>query len=126
MHRTFGLMLAAGLLSVWPATAARAQFSYGHDSFVYGVQPSASYYYYSGYQSIYSDPGNGVYSPNGIPAPPRAVAPYYPPPFQQFDHSSGLNTSPTLGSSPLVLAPAPPRRVVPQRRGLFGRMRGKR
>jgi hypothetical protein len=130
MRRTFGLTLAAGLLSLLPAAAARAQVSYGFDSLTYGYQPSATYYQYSGYQSIYTDASNGVYNPYLAPAPPRPVAPYSQPPYDQFGRSTNvwLNTSPTARSSAAAAAvvQVQPRRLVPMRRGLFGRPRPRR
>jgi len=77
-------------LSLTPSSA-RAQFSYGYDSFV-GYPQSQAFWYSSGYSPVYNDPTTGVFA-DGSVAGFRGVAPYYEPPFGQFGPVNGLNAN---------------------------------
>ena len=114
MRHTLGLTIAATLLALWPATSAKAQFSYGRDSYIYGgYQPSMSYYNAYGYNQMYTNPANGIYTA-GTTLPPQVAAPYTQPPYGSFTPGSGL---PTVYSQPAqvvprsVVTPAPVVRV---------------
>lgn len=114
------LAIAAGLVWLLPASAARAQFSMGYDSLTYGPQ-SQSHYAGMGYTSIYTDPSTGVFA-DGMNAPVRTVTPYPPPSFNSVGPANGLNYY-SYGQ-PTTVTRAPVRRLVVQkRRGLFGRVR---
>jgi hypothetical protein len=123
-HRSrtlFGLALAAGFAWLAPASDARAQYSYGYDSFV-SYPPSATFWYNAGYSGVYTDTSTGVFA-DGTQAPFRGVAPYSEPPYGQFNRSNGL---PYVGRTTAPAAAAPPRpAVVNRRRGLLGRVRGR-
>jgi hypothetical protein len=125
MRRTFGLTIAAGLLALWPASTARAQAAYGYDSYYYNLPQSAGYWYGAGYSGMYTDQSTTSFATNGV-APYRGTAPYATPPFSQFSRTDGLaNVSP--GAVTRAPVPVTVRRpVVVQRRGLFGRVRGRR
>jgi hypothetical protein len=115
-----GLAIAFGVAWLALSPAARAQYSYGHDSFV-GYPQSQAYWYSAGYAGVYTDPTTGVYA-SGTVAPYRGVAPYMQPPYGQMGSSNGL----TVYGSPYAVTNAPPRPVaVQRRRGLLARLRGR-
>lgn len=106
MHHALGLTIAAGLLALWPDTAAHAQFSYGRDSFIYGGQPSMSYYNGTGYTQMYTNPSNGIYNA-GTTLAPQVSAPYAQPPFGTFTPGNGLPAVYAQPARPgVVAAPA--------------------
>lgn len=115
-----GLAVAAGFCGLGPAPAARAQYSYGYDSFVY-YPPAQTYWYSAGYSGVYTDQTTGAYL-NGTQAPFRGVAPYAEPPVGQVGRGNGLTY---YGRAGAVTTAPPPRVVVTRRRGLFGRVRGR-
>lgn len=113
----WGIAIAAGLVWLLPATAARAQFGYGYDSFLYGSPPPQTFWAGAGFDSQYTDPSTGVFF-NGEIASPRTVAPYAYPPYGAFQRGNGL---PAV-NRPFVMAPAPVRpAAVRRRRGLIRR-----
>ena len=113
------VLAIAGLVWLLPVPAARAQFSLGYDSLIYGPQ-SQSYYAGMGYTSIYTDPSTGDFA-NGMNAPVRTVTPYQPPSFSSVGPANRLNY---YYGQPTTVTRAPTRRLVVQkRRGLFGRVR---
>lgn len=124
-HTRWGLttVIASGLAWLMPAATARAQSSYGYDSFVYGAAPAQMYYANSPYSSIYSDHSTAEHAINEQEMF-RRVAPYSTPPYGAFGPSNGLNTY--TYRNPIGRAPAPPQMVTPRRRGLLGRTRGRR
>ncbi len=112
----WGFVIAAGLVGVSPMTPARAQFSYGYDSFLYGTPPPQTFWADQGYPSVYTDPSTGVFQGREV-TPPRTVAPYANPPYSAFQQGNGLPTVARPGA-----AVAPVRRpAVRQRRGLIRR-----
>jgi hypothetical protein len=120
MRRTFGLALAAGLFALLPTSSARAQFSYGYDSFVYNVPSGASYWNAAGYSPVYTDPSTVTFPGNAV-SPYRGVVPYYEPPTGTFGRPNTLSAyrPPVQG---VTVAPARPAAPAP-RRGLLGRIR---
>jgi hypothetical protein len=117
-HRTRLLLIAAAAALVWlcPASAARAQFSYGYDSWIYGgTAPAQLWYSGFGYSSMYVDPSTAFYQ-SGTAAPPRPLAPYEKPPFGSFGRANGVSPY-AAPAPPAVAAPAGP----PPRRGLIRR-----
>ena len=121
LHCTrWGLAIAAGLVWLLPATAARAQYSYGYDSFV-TLPPAQSFWYSSGYEAVYTDPSTGAYH-NGQVVPNRTVAPYADPPYGQFRVGNGL---PVVAARTTIATPATVRQPVvkSKKRGLLGRRR---
>jgi hypothetical protein len=113
-----GLSWAGFWLVLLPVPAARAQYSYGYDSWVYGYMPSQAWWRGAGYSQIYTDPTNGVY-PNGTLVPPRTVAPYQEPPFGTFGRGNALAPGYAANGAPLVTAPPVP---PAQRRGVIRRI----
>ena len=113
-------LTVAGLALVLPAGSARAQSSYGYDSFLYGAPPAQSFWAGPAYPSMYTDPSTGVFSANSV-APYRGVAPYNEPPFGMIDR--GANLPPITRQAPAAQAPARAQVVQPQpRRGLLRRV----
>jgi hypothetical protein len=105
MRRTIGLSIAVGLLALGQASTARAQFSYGYDSYNYGnYQPSMTYYYSSGYSRLYTDPSNGMGGNGYNVAGPKTVAPYVQPPFGSFEAGSRLPSVYAQGAAARVPA----------------------
>lgn len=126
LRSRWGLLtvIASGLAWLLPAGAARAQSSYGYDSFVYGAAPAQSYYANAGYSPIYSDPSTAEHA-IGEQEPFRRVVPYAAPPYGMFGPSDGLTY---VYPAPANTAPARVQTqvVTPRRRGLLGRVRGRR
>lgn len=126
----FSAIAALSLLG--PARSAKAQFSYGYDSFV-NIPPAQAYWNGAGYGGPYTDPTTGVFAA-GTQTPYRGLTPYMEPPYGQFGRSNGLNyartapvtTAPRAGAA-LAPAPAQVRTTTPtvRRRGLFGRNRAR-
>ena len=115
----WGFAIAAGLIGLSTGTDARAQFSYGYNSWV-NVPSAESAYASMGYQNIYTDPTTASFM-NGTPGPLRTVAPYSAPPFGAYQQGNGL---PTVATRPATVVAAPQRRaVVVRRRGLLFRRR---
>jgi hypothetical protein len=116
-----GFAVAAGL---GLSHDARAQFSYGYDSFV-NVPSAESHYFNMGYQNIYTDPTTVTYA-NGTAGPMRTIAPYVAPPFNAFQQGNGL---PAVSTRPAAVAVAAKPgvvakpQVVVRRRGLLFRRR---
>ncbi len=101
-----------------PTSSARAQYSYGYDSFV-GYPQSASFWNGAGYSGVYTDMSTQVHAA-GTVEPYRGVAPYTQPPFGSFG-SNGLTYIPR---QPAVAPRANQAvRVVPRRRLVFGNAR---
>ena len=121
MRRTIGLSIAVGLLVLGQAATARAQFSYGYDSYNYGsYQPSMTYYYSSGYSRLYTDPSNGM-GGNGVNfAGPRTIAPYSQPPYGSFGAGDRLPSvyaqGPAAAVAPVQAKPRGPLRRIFRRR----------
>ncbi len=124
MRHTLGLAIAAALLAVWPATPARAQFSYGRDSFIYGgYTPSMSYYNGPGYTQMYTNPTNAFYA-QGTTLAPQLAAPYTQPPYGSFTPGNGLPTvyaQPAQASQRSGVVPARNVKVRRPARRLFRR-----
>ena len=109
MRFPLGMTITLGLFTLMPATSARAQFSYGRDSFIYGgYQPSMSYYNAPGYSQVYTDPSNGIYA-DGTALGPRVMTPYSQPPAgSTFGQGTGLPTvyaRPAQGPQASVVRP---------------------
>ena len=119
-HRTRLFLAAAALAWLCPAASARAQFSYGYDSWIYGggVAPAQAWYNGFGYSSMYTDPSTAFYR-SGTAVPPRPVAPYEEPPFGSFGRANGVAPY-AAPAAPAVAAPVPPRVQAP-RRGIIRR-----
>ena len=119
-RRTFSISFFALTLIAWlgPISTARAQFSYGYDSFV-GYPQSQSYWNGVGYSGVYTDMSTQVHAA-GSPEPYRGLAPYHQPPYGQFGRPYALSYQ----GRPAPVATAPPRAVV-RRRGLLGKARGR-
>jgi hypothetical protein len=117
----WGLLIAAGLVWLLPTGSARAQYSYGYDSFVY-YPPSQAYWGNAGFHSIYTDPTTGAFYNGSVAQNRTVVPPYANPPYGAFQQGNGL---PRVSNRPLTSPSAVPARqpVVRQRRGLFGRLR---
>ncbi len=114
MHRTFGLPIAVGLLVVGQASTARAQSSYGYDSYNYGnYQPSMTYYYNSGYSRIYTDASNGMGGNGYNVSGPRTVAPYVAPPYGTTFGPGGLPSVDARIRAAAVARAAPPKAPAP-------------
>jgi len=114
----WGLAIAAGLAWLLPATAARAQFSLGYDSFVYGAPPPQTFWYSAGYESVYTDPNTGVFR-DGQSAGPRTLAPVVRPPYGTFPQGGTLPTVTTRPAQGWAPVPQAPQRAVGRRRGLI-------
>ena len=112
MRRTFGLA-AAGLLTLWSASSAKAQFTYGYDSADYCTLPSAAYYNADGYERMYTEMANGLYRA-GTSEPFRGVAPYIAPPYGEFGRSDAIGD---FRPTPAVTKSTPPA-PKPRRRAL--------
>jgi hypothetical protein len=113
MRRTIGLSIAVGLFVLGHAAPARAQVSYGYDSYNLGnYQPSMTYYYTSGYSRMYTDPSNGMGGNGFNVAGPQTVAPYVQPPFGSFGSGGRLPSVYAQGPAATV-ARAPARAVAP-------------
>lgn len=122
MRRTIGLSIAVGLLTLGLTDTARAQFSYGYDSYNYGsYQPSMTYYYSSGYSRMYTDPSNGMGGNGFNVAGPRTIAPYAQPPYgSSFGPVNGLPSvyarGPAAAVAPVPVNPRRPLRRIFRRR----------
>jgi len=125
----WGLAIAAGLIALLPATAARAQYSMGFDSFVYEPPPPQTFWAGAGFPSMYTDPSTGVFA-DGEYVGNRTVAPYTAPPYGLFPQRGGL---PAVYPRPAVAAAQPhtaeaaaapaPQTIVRPRRVLIKRKR---
>lgn len=126
LRTRWGLLtvIASGLAWLAPVGAARAQSSYGYDSFVYGAAPAQSYYANAGYSPIYSDASTAEHA-IGEQERFRRAAPYSTPPFGMFGPSDGLNYA-YPGAMNTAPARVQTQVVTPRRRGLLGRVRGRR
>ncbi len=80
--------MVAGLAWLLPATAARAQFPYGYDSY-YSYPNSATFWYQPGVSAVYTDPSTGAFH-YGEYVSGRTIAPYSQPPYGAFQQGSGL------------------------------------
>lgn len=132
MRYTLALVLATAVVTLAPASSARAQAAYAYDSYYYNLPSGASYWYSSGYAGMYTDPATNSFAGNQV-APFRAVAPYGQPPTANFSQTDGLAAARagmgTVTRAPGTPTPAATVNTTPvrvQRRGLFGRLRTRR
>jgi hypothetical protein len=110
-----GFVLAAGVFALAPAPAAHAQFSYGYHSIV-EYPPSQAYWNSSGFSPVYTDPTTGVTLDLQTELF-RGVAPYTPPPFDQFGKTNALTYNGGKAGAVVVAPPRPLRPLGPRTRG---------
>ena len=129
MRRTLGFALAAGVLTLLPASSARAQSSYGYDSLFYNLPASEPYWYSAGFSGVYTDGTTNSFAAPAV-APMRSLAPNGQPPYSAFGQGNGLVNPgvaqarvPAVSRAPAQSLVRQPVKGQPQRRTLFGRAR---